>query len=319
MFKNKDPKGFNYFKDPEIQEDLAMTEPSKEGLLSSRRLNKTGSAAETKALNGMVLAIFGCWTFGMSAWDGWKLGGSDEILVLGALGVVMGAIVSLFCGVVIGIPLVIYGNHQINLKKLKLWTEEDFNSYFADWGKLPSAVTEWRTLGAKKFCQKYFAKSGPGLINFLEEKVKIDPKILNFAVSIPKVKELSVDSFRKILLAYTGEVRFEHVLDLGLQFSGYSLEEIERIFTNPGSRKVLVELPLKALPVAKSFDQLLAREIPLKLEQLERLEGKFTFKVLRTKAEYEATSDEFSNCVREYWTEAGFVVGLKVPEKAEPA
>lgn len=164
-------------------------------------------------------------------------------------------------------------------------------------------------MGTKKFLEKHFNKKGPGLVSFVEERMKIDRKFILFALSIPKKKELSTEALRNILKMYTGLEKWNEVKDLDLYFSNYSLEEIEKIFTMPGDRKFLLNLEgTQAFPVVKSFNDLVAKEIPKKLKKLEEKEGEWKFSVLKTPAEYALVSEEFSNCVRSRFNTTSFIV-----------
>lgn len=158
---------------------------------------------------------------------------------------------------------------------------------------------EFISIGAKEFNLKYFNKTSAGLIDFMNQRVSIDSLFLNYALSIPRRSEFSVESLRKILMCYTGSFYLDKPLKLETVFSKYSLSEIETIFTMPGDRNVLEDLdPEESIEVVNSFDKLLAKEIPENFNIFDKtqIQG-FSFEILKTPSQYIHTGGEFNNCI----------------------
>lgn len=186
-------------------------------------------------------------------------------------------------------------------------------------------VQDWNSLGAKKFCEKYFAKSGSGLVSFISERAirnrDLNGDFLYYAVSVPRAKEMSVDRLRKILLAYQ-MLHLSGPLNLEAAFSLYSLSDLETLFTNPYNRSYVLELHDKVnLPITRDFfalkEKLKEINLPPILKALDKkeIEG-FIFKVLVTRNDYDWASNEFSNCARQYWDKHETLV--LVYKKLEP-
>lgn len=173
-----------------------------------------------------------------------------------------------------------------------------------------NALQELELLGIKKFCKKHFNQSGPGFIRFYQQRALVTEvhgrAFINYSLSIPKAKEMNSDQLRKVLLSY--DLTFKNkIMDLNLAFKNYSVNQIEQIFTTPGNRSFLELNTLsEPFPLAFKFSDLerlvTQRMLPQSLQNIhmEEISG-FLFKVLITQADYNETSDLFSNCVRNYW------------------
>lgn len=151
----------------------------------------------------------------------------------------------------------------------------------------------------KAFCAEHFGKSGSGFLEFMTSRVKCDTDFIYYALSIPKKRDLSVDAFRRILLAYQPGV-FLGVGQLDEVFKDYSLEQIEKIFTFVGDKGVIFSsLSQTPAPVAESFNELATIKIHPSLLIFDNTELEdFRFTILKTKSDYLRTSDEFNNCAR---------------------
>lgn len=177
---------------------------------------------------------------------------------------------------------------------------------------------EYQELGGKKFCSKYFNTTAAGFIHFMDQRVSIDPLFLNYALSIPRRQEFSVDSLRKIFLAYTGDVKMLSPLDLNLAFSNYSLKEIETIFTNPGERQHLQKLSQisEPLPVARTFSDLVSKQIPAELEMFNNNLQGFHFQILKTQMDHSLVGEEFGNCIGDlFYQQSNVVIARKNNQK----
>lgn len=175
----------------------------------------------------------------------------------------------------------------------------------------------------KKFCRNYLNKSGSGFLNFFKERAVIEgelnPDFIFYAVSIPKVKDLSIDSLRKILLAYQ-PLNLNAPLDLETKFQNYSFRDIERIFTTPFNRAFLLKLPSGILPVEKSFlsleDALTEKDVPPKFKTIHnKIISNFHFKVLLSKKDYEEAGINFINCLKNYFDHSVVVLTVHVGTK----
>lgn len=151
----------------------------------------------------------------------------------------------------------------------------------------------------KAFCAEHFGKSGSGFLEFMTSRVKADADFIYYALSIPKKRDLSVDAFRRILLAYQPGI-FLGVAQLDEVFKDYSLEQIEKIFTFVGDKGVIFScLSQTPAPVAESFNELATIKIHPSLLIFDKTELEdFSFTILKTKSDYQRTSDEFNNCAR---------------------
>lgn len=160
---------------------------------------------------------------------------------------------------------------------------------------------EYQNLGAKPFCEKYFNKHSSGLVDFINERLALDPLFLNYALSIPRRQELSIDSLRKILSAYTGEFKLDSPLKIDGVFKNYTPKQIETLFTNPGSREVLYDFaddPYTPIPVVNSFDKLQSKYLPAIYNRLDNVQIQdFHFLILKTPVEYTHAGAEFNNCI----------------------
>lgn len=178
-----------------------------------------------------------------------------------------------------------------------------------------SLVREYQNLGTKKFCLKHFNQSGPGFIRFFKERAedytgKINEQFLIFAACIPKAKELSSDSLRKILINPILNYNFSYFKKghLNLVFKNYEPLQIERIFTNHlGQRQIeLLEYLTEPAKVYATIKELIDKEVyksknlSEELKKINNLEiNGFKIKVLETYRDYTEASDTFRNCVRQ--------------------
>jgi hypothetical protein len=173
------------------------------------------------------------------------------------------------------------------------------------------AVTEeLRVKGIKSFCIKYFDKKAPGFLNFMESNIKEESAFLYYALSIPKKRELSIDSLRKILLTYPRDVEFTYPLELDKAFANYSLAEIEKVFVSIGDKDVLWDLDGQgAVLVVERLNDLKTILLPAFLQKIQHQElYGFKIKVLQSPGEYQLTSNEMSNCVRSTYNNGNFIV-----------
>lgn len=161
----------------------------------------------------------------------------------------------------------------------------------------------------KSFCLAQFNKTGSGFLEFMTSRVKAEKYFLNYALSIPRKKELSVDSLRRILLAYQPGI-FKGVADLETVFANYSLEQIERIFTFVGDKgAIFSQLSNTPAPVVDSFNELITLKINKKLLIFDTTEiDGFHFRILKTKHDYTSASEEFSNCVRNKFANGNTII-----------
>lgn len=184
-----------------------------------------------------------------------------------------------------------------------------------------STISDWHQLGPKDFAAKYFNKSSSNFINFLNDRTLvhgvIQENFLNFATSIPKVTEMSIDSLRKILINPVNHPILVSKEQLELIFQNYTTLQIERIFTNHLGKDRFNELQDLNKPalIYSNFILLLegevdnAKEISEKSQKINNLVlGDFTIKVLRTQGDYNRASDDFSNCIRSYFDADGEVL-----------
>lgn len=180
------------------------------------------------------------------------------------------------------------------------------------------------------FVENNFQKS-QSLTRFIGERLKdqngnVSPYHLLFLLSIPKRKSLSIDAIKDIIQS---ALQHESTVDLyeqqGLnevltnpdlvatQFSNYSEEQLKKILTNKYTPQeyckwlntVLIE-DKETDSELKFINQILNNtKRNLANEKVLSLDGKnvngFTFKVLKTKFDYESTRNDFKNCIFTYF------------------
>lgn len=160
----------------------------------------------------------------------------------------------------------------------------------------------------KNFCKAYFGKNGSSFMSFFQDRAfigkELNPDFIFYALSLPRVKELSIDSLRKILLAYQ-PLNLREPLDLSMCFKAYTLRDIERLFTSPFNRVYLFSLPQEELVVEKDLvcleDKYQEKAIPEKFKVLHnKVVSSLHFKMLLSKRDYELAGRVFSNCLKDY-------------------
>lgn len=186
----------------------------------------------------------------------------------------------------------------------------------------------WNELGAQKFCEKHFNIKSPHFANFIKERVEldmgvIDSKFLNFALSVPKREELTIDALRKILIHPITESPQPTKDHLAMIFKDYTPAQIERIFTNHRGKNEFSQIKRLQHPAAiyGTLENLLESE-GIKSPRLRELEkaknvpSGLRLKVLQSRKDFIKASDDFINCVRGYYEQSGDV--LTFYKESEP-